>query len=134
MGERFYLQQLEGARNMSKAYTDKQVEVMIEAYGQGNTDADRKVIMEKLANTLGKTVNSIRAKLVASGHYIKMTGRGKSAVNTKLKSDYVEGIRIALGAGDHELKSLDNVTKVDLEVIMNQLRIINNMKEIKELG
>jgi hypothetical protein len=42
----------------------------------------------------------------------------------------VEGIRIALGAGDHELKSLDNATKADLEVIMNQLRIINNMKEL----
>jgi hypothetical protein len=75
MGERFYLQQQQGARNMSKAYTEKQVEVMIEAYGQGNTDTERKEIMEKLAVTLGKTVGSIRAKLVAVGHYIKLSGK-----------------------------------------------------------
>jgi len=113
---------------MSKAYTDKQVEVMIETYGQGNTDAERKEIMEKLAITLGKTVGSIRAKLVAVGHYIKLSG--KSTATVKRKSEFVEGIRIALGAGDHELKSLDNATKVDLEVIMTQLKIINNMKEL----
>jgi hypothetical protein len=133
MGERFYLQQKLGARNMSKAYTDKQVEVIIEAYGQGNTDAERKEIMEKLANTLGKTVGSIRAKLVAVGHYIKLTGKTQGAT-VKRKSEFVQGIRIALGAGDHELKSLDNATKADLEVIMNQLRIINNIQEVKELG
>jgi len=114
---------------MSKAYTDKQVEVIIEAYGQGNTDAERKEIMEKLATTLGKTVGSIRAKLVAVGHYIKLTGKTQGAA-VKRKDEYVSAIRIALGAGDHELKSLSNVTKVDLEVIMNQLRIINNMKEL----
>jgi len=131
MGERFYLQQKLGARNMSKAYTDKQVEVIIEAYGQGNTDAERKEIMEKLANTLGKTVGSIRAKLVAVGHYIKLTGKTQGAT-VKRKDEYVSAIRIALGAGDHELKSLSNVTKVDLEVIMNQLRIINNIQEVKE--
>jgi hypothetical protein len=130
MGERFYLQQKQGARNMSKAYTEKQVEVMIETYGQGNTDAERKEIMEKLAVTLGKTVGSIRAKLVAVGHYIKLSGKSTSTATVKRKSEFVEGIRIALGAGDHELKSLDNATKADLEVIMNQLRIINNMKEL----
>ena len=133
MGERFYLQQKLGARNMSKAYTEKQVEVLITAYGQGNTDVERKEIMEKLALTMGKTVGSIRAKLVAVGHYIKLSGT-KSKADTQSKDDYVNSIRIAMGAGDHELKSLKNATKVDLEVIMNQLRIINNMQEIKELG
>jgi len=134
MGERFYLQQKQGARNMSKAYTEKQVEIIIEAYGQGNTDQERKEIMEQLAEKMGKTVGSIRAKLVAVGHYIKLSPKGKSTANVKRKSEYVEAIRIALGAGDHELKSLDNATKADLEVIMNQLRVINNMKEVKELG
>ncbi len=118
---------------MSKAYTDKQVEVIIEAYGQGNTDQERKEIMEKLATTMGKTVGSIRAKLVAVGHYIKLSST-KSKEDTKSKDDYVNAIRIAMGAGDHELKSLKNATKVDLEVIMNQLRVINNMQEVKELG
>jgi len=117
---------------MSKAYTDKQVEVMIEAYGLGNTDTERKEIMEKLALTLGKTVGSIRAKLVALGHYIKLSGKATSSANTKSKAEYVEAIRITLGAQDNELKSLANATKVDLEVIMTQLKTINNMKELGE--
>lgn len=118
---------------MTKAYTEKQVEVMIEAYGIGNTDTERKEIMEKLAVTLGKTVGSIRAKLVALGHYIKITSAGTKDKG-RSKDQYVSAIRIALGAGDNELKSLGNITKVDLEVIMDQLRIINNMQEIKEMG
>jgi hypothetical protein len=118
---------------MSKAYTDKQVEVMIETYGQGNTDSERKEIMEKLAVTLGKTVGSIRAKLVAVGHYIKLSGKSTKDAGMN-KEQYVSAIRIAIGARDNELQSLKNVTKVDLEVIMNQLRIINNMQEVKELG
>ena len=116
---------------MSKAYTDKQVEVMIEAYGQGNTDSERKVIMENLATTLGKTVGSIRSKLVAVGHYIKLSGKSASGATVQRKSEFVEAIRITLGAGSHELKSLENVTKVDLEVIMKQLKVINNMQELK---
>jgi len=49
------------------------------------------------------------------------------------KDEYVNAIRIALGARDNELKSLGNATKVDLEVIMNQLRVINNKQELKAL-
>ncbi len=118
---------------MSKAYTDKQVEVMVEAYGAGNTDAERKEIMEKLAVTMGKTVGSIRAKLVAVGHYIKLTGKTTKEAGMN-KEQYVNAIRISIGARDNELKSLSNATKADLEVIMNQLRIINNTQEVKELG
>ena len=73
MGERFYLQQLEGARNMHKNYTNEQVARMIKLYGEGNSDAERRAIIEKLAKEMGKTVGSIRAKLVAVGHYIKLS-------------------------------------------------------------
>ena len=119
---------------MSKAYTDKQVETMIEAYGQGNTDTERKEIMEKLASAMGKTVASVRAKLVATGHYIKQTSKTSNSANVMKKDAYVNAIRIALGARDDELKSLGNTTKADLEVIMNQLRVINNMQELEKDG
>ena len=117
---------------MSKTYTENQVTSMIEAYGQGNTDEERKAIVDRLAVELGKTSRSIVAKLVSVGHYVKKTTKlaGKT---TKRKGEYVEAIRIALGARDNELKSLDNATKADLEVIMNQLRIINNIKEVNEM-
>jgi len=58
MGERFYLQQLEGARNMKKNYTNEQVAQMIKLYGEGNSDAERRAIIEKLAKEMGfKSIN-----------------------------------------------------------------------------
>ena len=119
---------------MSNTYTEVQVTSMITAYGKGNTDVERKAIVDRLAVELGKTSRSIIAKLVSVGHYIKQTGKSKKTATSMRKAEYVTAIRIALGAGDHELKSLDGATKADLEVIMNQLRIINNIQEIKELG
>jgi hypothetical protein len=133
MGERFYLQQKQGARNMSKTYTENEVKVMVKAYGEGNTDVERKEIVDQLAVSLGKTSRSIIAKLVSVGHYIKKTGRA-SVTNIKRKSEYVNAIRITLGARDNQLKSLENATKADLEVIMDQLKVINNMKEVSSKG
>jgi tRNA U34 2-thiouridine synthase MnmA/TrmU len=119
VGERFYLQQKEGARNMSKAYTEKQVALMILAYENGNTDAERKTIMEGLAIELGKTVGSIRAKLVAVGHYIKLTPKTIENKNVESKSDICMGIRDLL---NEELRSLSNLTKIDLEVLRKNLK------------
>jgi len=115
------------------AYTDKQVEVMINEYGKGNTDVERKAIVDRLAVEMGKTSRSVIAKLVSVGHYIKKTSTKSNSGTAMKKDEYVNAIRIALGARDNELKSLGNATKVDLEVIMNQLRVINNKQELKAL-
>lgn len=120
MGERWYLQQQEGARNMSKAYTEKQVALMIAAYENGSTDQERKTIMEGLAIELGKTVGSIRAKLVAVGHYIKLTPKSGNTIEVESKSDIASDIRTAT---NQPLLSLINLTKVDLEVLRNTLAI-----------
>jgi tRNA U34 2-thiouridine synthase MnmA/TrmU len=121
MGERWYLQQKQGARNMNKNYTNEQVAQMIKSYGEGNTDAERKDIMEALAREMGKTVGSIRAKLVAVGHYIKLSG-SKTTTSTKAnvttKSDLAKLIEGKLGI---KCPSLVNMTKDDLHILVGGL-------------
>jgi len=120
MGERWYLQQKQGARNMHINYTNEQVAHMIKSYGEGNTDAERKDIMEALAREMGTTVGSIRAKLVAVGHYIKLSGSKTTTekANVTTKSDLAKLIE-----GKLEIKcpSLTNMTKVDLETLVGGL-------------
>lgn len=122
MGERWYLQQQQGARNMHKNYTNEQVAQMIKLYGEGNTDAERKDIMERLAKDMGKTVGSIRAKLVAVGHYIKLNGSKKATTSTKAnvttKSDLAKLIE---GKLNIECPSLTNMTKDDLHTLVGGL-------------
>ncbi len=125
MGERFYLQQLEGARNMKKNYTNEQVAQMIKLYGEGNSDAERRAIIEKLAIEMGKTVGSIRAKLVAVGHYIKLST--KIAKPKQVSKDELV-VQIQTFLGIEGLSSLKNATKVDLEVILDRLQVVSNIQ------
>ena len=125
MGERFYLQQLEGARNMHKNYTNEQVAHMIKLYGEGNSDAERRVVIEKLAHEMGKTVGSIRAKLVAVGHYIKLST--KTAKPKQVSKDELV-VQIQTFLGIEGLSSLKNATKVDLEVILQRLQVVSNIQ------
>ena len=119
MGERFYLQQLEGARNMKKNYTDEQVAHIIKLYGEGNSDNERRAIIEKLAKEMGKTVGSIRAKLVAVGHYIKLSTK-TAKVKQVSKDELVVDIQNRLGIDG--LSSLKNATKVDLESLLEGIK------------
>lgn len=107
-------------------YTDTQVDTMINTYSEGNTDAERKAIVDQLAVEMGKTSRSIIAKLVSVGVYIKKT----TSVTAMRKSEYVNAIRIVLGARDKELKSLENATKADLAIIMEALKALSNAKEL----
>ena len=106
---------------MHKNYTNEQVAQMIKLYGEGNTDAERKDIMERLAKDMGKTVGSIRAKLVAVGHYIKLSGSKTTAstkANVTTKSDLAKLIEGKLGI---ECPSLTNMTKDDLHTLVGGL-------------
>ena len=119
MGERFYLQQLEGARNMHKNYTNEQVARMIKLYGEGNSDTERRAVIEVLAKEMGKTVGSIRAKLVAVGHYIKLSTK-TAKVKQVSKDELVVDIQNRLGIDT--LSSLKNATKVDLESLLESIK------------
>lgn len=130
MGDRFYFQQQKKGNRKMSAYTDDQVTNMVDAYGEGNTDAERKAIVDRLAVEMGKTSRSIIAKLVSVGVYIKKSTTKNTSATAMRKSEYVNAIRIVLGAKDKELKSLENATKADLAVIMDQLKALSNTKEV----
>ena len=109
-------------------YTDVQVDKMVSAYGEGNTDTERKAIVDRLATEMGKSSRSVIAKLVSIGVYIKKTKVNSAA--TMRKNEYVTAIRIMLGARDNELKSHENATKADLSIIMDQLKTMSNAQEV----
>jgi len=111
------------------AYTDDQVTSMVEAYGEGNTEAERTTIVARLAEDMGKTTRSIISKLSSLGVYIPKAKK-KASATTMRKGEYVNAIRIMLGARDDQLKSMDKMTKVDLEVVMEMLKGINNRQEV----
>ena len=54
MGDRWYTQMNEGARNMAKNYTEEQTLLMIKLY---QTNPTRETV-DKLAKDMGKTVKS----------------------------------------------------------------------------
>ena len=125
MGERWYTQQQEGARNMKKNYTNEQVAQMIKLYGEGTSDTERRTIVENLAKSMGKTVGSIRAKLVAVGHYIKLSTKVAKPKQVS-KDELVADIQTFLGI--EGLSSLKNATKVDLEIILERLQVVSNIQ------
>ena len=110
---------------MKKNYTNEQVAQMIKLYGEGNSDAERRAIIEKLAREMGKTVGSIRAKLVAVGHYIKLST--KIAKPKQVSKDELV-VQIQTFLGIEGLNSLKNATKVDLEVILDRLQVVSNIQ------
>ena len=108
---------------MKKNYTNEQVAQMIKLYGEGNSDAERRAIIEKLAIEMGKTVGSIRAKLVAVGHYIKLST--KIAKPKQVSKDELV-VQIQTFLGIEGLSSLKNATKVDLVYYIQEVTEVTN--------
>ena len=98
---------------------------MIKVYGEGNSDTERRAIIEVLAKEMGKTVGSIRAKLVAVGHYIKLSTKTAKPKQVS-KEELVVQIQTFLGI--EGLSSLKNATKVDLETILERLQVVSNIQ------
>ena len=110
---------------MNKNYTNEQVARMIKLYGEGTSDTERRAVIDSLAREMGKTVGSIRAKLVAVGHYIKLSTKIAKPKQVS-KDELVADIQTFLGI--EGLSSLKNATKVDLEVILKRLQVVSNIQ------
>ena len=110
---------------MNKNYTNEQVARMIKLYGEGTSDTERRAVIDSLAREMGKTVGSIRAKLVAVGHYIKLSTKVAKPKQVS-KDELVADIQTFLGI--EGLSSLKNATKVDLEIILERLQVVSNIQ------
>lgn len=90
---------------------------IIAAYTAGKSDTDRAGIVEALATEHGKSVKSIRQKLVREGVYVKPAYVSKAGANVERKSDIVQGIAKMLNVTEAQLGGLEKATKPALETI-----------------
>ena len=102
-------------------YTDDQVTSMVAAYTEAQSDESRAEVVETFANDLGKSVASVRSKLVREGVYVKKTRTTKTGASIVSKADLVTQIEAAAGAQPGDFDSLEKATKNVLVAILGAL-------------
>jgi hypothetical protein len=91
-------------------YTAEQTAELVSAYvASANAET-----VATFAEKFGKSVKSIVAKLAREGVY-KSAAKEKAASTTTRKDEIVIALELMVGA---ELKSFENATKKDLEVLL----------------
>ena len=120
------------AEKKTPNYTDEQTVEMVERYEAAENDAEREAVVNELAADFGKTVRSIRAKLVREKVYIKKTYKTKTGAKPETKDAIVEEIANALGVASDQLGGLEKATKKALELIRGTLRAAAHLLEFQE--
>ena len=110
MGDRWYTQMNEGARNMAKNYTEEQTLLMIKLY---QTNPTRETV-DKLAKDMGKTVKSVIGKLSREKVYIKKDYTTKRGDKPVTKLQMVEEIASMLKGDKVRLQTLEKSSKAEL--------------------
>ena len=95
-------------------YTPEQTAQMVQAYAQG-------VTVEKIAETLGKTVRSVVAKLSREGVYKKKEYTTKNGERPVKKDAHADAIGAILMLSEGEVDSLTKANKTALEKIFKAL-------------
>lgn len=98
-------------------YSDEAVARLNEVYDGSADEATRKEQVAALAEELGKSAASIRAKLTREGLYVPMAKApaGKASIR---KSALVTAIANAVGVDEDVIGSLEKATKVTLAIIL----------------
>lgn len=101
-------------------YTDEAVARLHEVYDGAEAEDVRDKQVAQLAEELGKSAASIRAKLTREGVYVAKSKApaGKAGVR---KSDLVSEIANKLGVDEDVVGSLEKATKVTLTKIVEAL-------------
>jgi hypothetical protein len=101
-------------------YTDEAVARLHEVYDGDATVEDRDAQVAQLADELGKSPASIRAKLTREGIYVPK-GKNPSGKASIRKADLVTAIAAKLGADEDVVGSLEKATKKSLELVLEAL-------------
>jgi hypothetical protein len=99
-------------------YSDEDVKRLVSAYKSADTDLDRKLVVINFADALGKTTNSIIAKLSGLKVYKKPEKVTKNGSAIVRKSELVNKIADAIGEDAEVMESLEKATKIVLEKIL----------------
>ena len=88
-------------------YTKEATADLVERYTAVKTDADRKAVVEAVAKELGKTVASVRAKLVREKVYVAVTRVGKRKAK---KAELIAALAKTMGVNEDAIGSLEKAT------------------------
>ena len=108
---------------MSKTinYTPEQTVELVSAY-EGATDKDsRNEVIVAYANALGKSIASIRQKLVREGVYVKNTYKAKDGSDVVSKEKIAAQIASKLGVSEEQAESLTKANKRILQTVLEAL-------------
>ena len=102
----------------AQTYTADQVSKMVADYTAAQTDEDRAEVVESLHAEFGKSVASIRSKLVREGVYVRKERKAKDGSAVISKADLVQQIADAMGEDAEVIESLEKATKVTLQKVL----------------
>ena len=99
----------------SKAWSAELTATLVSGYTGGKA-------VEELAKELGKTVPSVRSKLVAEGVYVKQEPRAVGGASPVRKIALVKQLANELELELSELESLEKASKPALELLLKALK------------
>lgn len=102
-------------------YTAEQAEALANAYEAAESQDEREAIVLEFAEQFGKPAQSIRAKLVSMGIYVKKTYKTKTGNKPEAKSEIVADIASALGVNQETVESLEKANKAVLNLVRGTL-------------
>lgn len=103
-------------------YTAEEVITLRTTYAQGKNDEQRKRAVTSLAEELGRSEASIRAKLVNLGIYQKAERKAKDGSDIERKGDIVNDIAELCGESAELFDSLEKANKVVLKALRDALQ------------
>jgi len=103
-------------------YTDEVVESMVADYTGAETQEDRDSVVSAFAEQLGKSVASVRAKLVREGVYVKKERADKTGRKIQTKDEMVAEFEKNLGLEVGSLESLEKATKNVIRTLMERVQ------------
>lgn len=104
---------------MNNAWNKENTAAVVAAYDAGNGDS-----VEAIAKETGRTVASVRSKLVAEGVYVKPEKAATNSAGKTRKVEYVNALKALTGLNG--LDSLEKANLGDLEALTQFL--INSAK------
>ena len=107
-------------------YTPEMTATIINAYTSADSDESRKNTVAAMAEKFGKTVASVRMKLVREGVYVKATATDKNCKEITKKGELVTKIANRCNVRPELFDSLEKANKAVLEAILNRLSELEN--------
>jgi hypothetical protein len=102
-------------------YTEAQAAELVEAYVAVETEVEREEVIKEFAETFGKKVGSIRAKLTREGVYVAKT-KAAAKPRTVRKAELVTQLANLLKVEEDKLDTLDKATRATLEQVVGRTR------------